>query len=315
MKSTDPQAKASLPPKRRLVRKRGPQANAAAPESPSEAPHVGQEAEPVRETREFVAQAATPPTAEPEPLPPTQPSAPASAAEPPAASEAPPVSSSPKPTSPTAAAPSPEPQTEDTAMKPPTKAEPKSATRNTGGWMGLSPQTTKPRQRAPEGKARNVNDFRANAARQAKEQKATGSILTWVGYSLGGGLLLVTVLAALGGYTLLRMIESQAVTVAELDGKYAAMVTDIRAGIEARNQAAAVEIAELRAINAKQRQALAVTNGQLESTQQELIDTQGELAELQKYVKTEAGRRYRGDINNNAKINRVLSRVRKLEND
>ncbi len=201
-------------------------------------------------------------------------------------------------------------------MKPPSPTEYQSRSRsNNGGWMGLSSQTTKPRSPKADDKARGVNDFRQNAARQAKEQKAMGNVLGWVAYTIAGGLLLVTVLAALGGYMLLQMIESQAVTVSQLDHKYESLVADVRAEMDLRNQELTVELAEARGVAQRQSESLAVLTGQLESTQQELINTQGELAEMQKLVKAEAGRRYRGDINNNAKINRAISRIRKLERD
>lgn len=200
-------------------------------------------------------------------------------------------------------------------MKPPTPTEYSSRNRTAGGWLGMSNQTTKPRPRKTEDKARGVNDFRQNAARQAKEQKVVGSVLGWIVYGFIGAMVLLTGLAALGGYTLLQMIESQSVTVAQLDNKYEALVAEVRAEVTAQDAARGVEIEELRALNQRQGEAMAVLTSQLESTQQVLIDTQGELAEMQQLFKAESGRRYRGDINNNAKINRLISRVRKLERD
>ena len=124
-------------------------------------------------------------------------------------------------------------------------------------------------------------------------------------------------MAALGGYTLLNMIESQATTVAELDQKYEQLVADVRAEGQAQlaTQRQAFEGArmETNAVNKRQQGALATIVAQLESNKTQLVETQGELADLQKDVKTEAGRRYRGDINAHAKINRVSGRVTALE--
>jgi len=327
MKKTSASQPTEAKPTRRVLRRREPTAPAAttpAAQQSSEPVAQAPKPEPAKpsakssDPKPAARAAEAPAKSRPEPVAPVQtegPMAPTAKTQAPAAektgkTDEPAVDLSPN------AAPT-ETKPEEPTMKPPTTTDYKPKKSTTGGWMGLSPQTTKPRSKTPEGKTRNVNDFRQNATRQAKEQKATGNILAWIGYGLGGFMLLVTVMAVLGGYTLLRMIESQAVTVAELDDKYSAKVAEIRASAEARTQAVAVELADARAEALREREALSkllqVMNGQLETTQQVLIDTQGELAELQKIVKTEAGRRYRGDINNNAKINRVISRVRKLE--
>ncbi len=64
-----------------------------------------------------------------------------------------------------------------------------------------------------------MSDFRRNAERQSKEQKATGNILSGIAYALLAVILIVASLSAFGGYVMWRQIQSQATTVAQLSDK------------------------------------------------------------------------------------------------
>ncbi len=64
-----------------------------------------------------------------------------------------------------------------------------------------------------------MSDFRRNAERQSKEQKATGNILSGIAYALLAVILMVASLSAFGGYVMWRQIQSQATTVAQLSDK------------------------------------------------------------------------------------------------
>ncbi len=65
-----------------------------------------------------------------------------------------------------------------------------------------------------------ISDFRKNAERQSKEQHAVGNVLTWIGYGLVAAVVLIAAMAALGGYTLKKMIDSQSVSIQQLDDRY-----------------------------------------------------------------------------------------------
>ncbi len=73
-----------------------------------------------------------------------------------------------------------------------------------------------------------ISDFKKNADRQAKEQRAVGGVIQWIGYALITGLLMVTFAAAFGGYTLWKMVQAQSVTVAQLDSRYSSEITALQ---------------------------------------------------------------------------------------
>jgi len=107
-----------------------------------------------------------------------------------------------------------------------------------------------------------VSDFRKNAERQAKEQHAVGNVLSWVGYTLVGGFVLFVALAAFGGYTLKQMIDSQSVSIAQLDAKYNDQLTKHQADLE-----------QLRADAAKLSDQLAATANLMAKQQEQLKRT------------------------------------------
>lgn len=69
-----------------------------------------------------------------------------------------------------------------------------------------------------------ISDFRKNAERQSKEQHAVGNVLTWIGYGLVAAVIFIAAMAALGGYTLKKMIDSQSVSIQQLDDRYSAQL-------------------------------------------------------------------------------------------
>lgn len=73
-----------------------------------------------------------------------------------------------------------------------------------------------------------MSDFRRNAERQSKEQKATGSILSGIAYSLLAVIIIVASLSAFGGYVMWRQIQSQATTVAQLSDQLNSEVATLR---------------------------------------------------------------------------------------
>ena len=74
-----------------------------------------------------------------------------------------------------------------------------------------------------------ISDFRKNTDRQRREQKSVTSLISGVAYALIGGILLVAILAGFGGYVLWKQIQSQAVTVAQVNAKIDEQVAALRA--------------------------------------------------------------------------------------
>lgn len=70
-----------------------------------------------------------------------------------------------------------------------------------------------------------ISDFRRNADRQRREQRTTTTILSSAASLLIGSIILVAVLAGFGGYVLWKQIQSQSVTVAQLDSRLSESVT------------------------------------------------------------------------------------------
>lgn len=72
------------------------------------------------------------------------------------------------------------------------------------------------------------SQFQQNVQRQTREQRAVGSILSGIGAALLGGIVLVALLAGIGGWVLYGQIRDQSVTVQQLDAKLTADVRDLR---------------------------------------------------------------------------------------
>jgi hypothetical protein len=72
-----------------------------------------------------------------------------------------------------------------------------------------------------------VSDFRANAERQAREQKSVGGILSILVYTLIGLFLIGGLLSAYGAYTITKQLNKQSVTMADFDARYSADYKDI----------------------------------------------------------------------------------------
>jgi outer membrane murein-binding lipoprotein Lpp len=172
-----------------------------------------------------------------------------------------------------------------------------------------------------------VDDFRRNAERQSKEQKAVGSLLAWISYSLVGAVLLVATLAGVGGWTLYRLIQKQSVTVAELDSQYKGEFAQVR------EQMAAEALALQSALNRSNDRLDATTNlaikqqdtikallGQAERQasslaqfQEKLAKSQEQLLITQEELKLEASRRWKGDRDSQSRDARLDSRLDALE--
>ena len=73
-----------------------------------------------------------------------------------------------------------------------------------------------------------IDDFRRNAERQKKEQKSFGNVLATVTYSILVAFILATFLAGYGGYVLFKKIETQRMSLAALDSRYAAEVMGLK---------------------------------------------------------------------------------------
>ncbi|MBV9463818.1 MAG: hypothetical protein JO317_06275 [Verrucomicrobiae bacterium] len=101
--------------------------------------------------------------------------------------------------------------------------------------------------------APSIQDFRRNADRQRREQRATVTLLSTAGYVVLGLVLLFAGLASFGGYVLYRQIQNQSVTVAQIDAKYADKVS----GLEQDLQQAKKTIGELTALNKQQQDRIA----------------------------------------------------------
>ncbi len=74
----------------------------------------------------------------------------------------------------------------------------------------------------------NLEDFRRNADRQSREQKSFGNVLATITYSILVAFILVTGLAAYGGYILFQRIKLQSESIAELDRRYEAEVVGLK---------------------------------------------------------------------------------------
>lgn len=140
-----------------------------------------------------------------------------------------------------------------------------------------------------------VSDFRKNAERQAKEQRAVGSVLQWVGFSLLGGLLLVASIAGFGGYTLYKMINAQSVTVAQLDASYKDQFAKQQASLDelrAESDKLTEQLAATANLMAKQQEQLKRTAAAADDSASQLKARTRELSELRDRVRRLEG--YRG---------------------
>ncbi len=76
-------------------------------------------------------------------------------------------------------------------------------------------------------------DYRTNVERQSREQKSVGSILSYVVYGFIAIFLLGVILAAYGANVIFERINSQSVTVSELDAHYASATKDLNSKVAA----------------------------------------------------------------------------------
>ncbi|MEJ0000397.1 MAG: hypothetical protein WDO13_15315 [Verrucomicrobiota bacterium] len=70
-------------------------------------------------------------------------------------------------------------------------------------------------------------DYRSNIERQAREQKAVGSILAWVVYGLIALFVIGAGLAGYGAYVITRQLRQQSATIDEVDARYALANKDL----------------------------------------------------------------------------------------
>jgi hypothetical protein len=92
----------------------------------------------------------------------------------------------------------------------------------------------------------NVNDFRRNAERQAREQKSATALLSGVAYSIIGGIVFVALLAGFGGYVLWKQIKNQSVTVAQIEAKFDGEVRVLQENLHRTQEELAVQQALLK---------------------------------------------------------------------
>jgi hypothetical protein len=134
-----------------------------------------------------------------------------------------------------------------------------------------------------------VSEFRKNVERQSREQKAVGDVLSWVGYSLLGGLIIVALMAGFGGYTLYRMIQDQSVTVAQFDAKYGAETASLHENVKDLEQ----ELTQSRSLAARQQDQITRLSSRLDEanatlkTQKQIIDR--DMADLKGRVRRMEG--------------------------
>jgi hypothetical protein len=149
-------------------------------------------------------------------------------------------------------------------------------------------ETTTPRNSTMAFNPPTVSDFRKNAERQAKEQQAVGSLLSWVGYTLLGGLVLVTALAALGGFTMFQMIQRQNATVAQLESHYNEVIAKQQADISRLREDSdklGDQLAAATSLMARQQDQLKRTAATVDDTNAQLKARAREIAELRDRVR------------------------------
>jgi len=197
---------------------------------------------------------------------------------------------------------------------PPSSADPMPANQ-------LAAPPPAPAARASAMRPPSVDDFRRNAERQSKEQKAVGSILAWVSYSLIGAVLLIAGLAGLGGWTLYRMIQKQSVTVAELDSHYQGEFAAVREQLSAEvlhlqgslaRTAERLEATSNLAI--KQQETIKALLAQVEKQAGGLARIQDQISANEEALKLESSRRWRGDRDSQTRDASLDGRLDALEN-
>lgn len=82
-----------------------------------------------------------------------------------------------------------------------------------------SSQPSNPEASAPKPMSNTFSQYQQNVQRQAKEQKAVGSVLSSAAIILAAFILIVGILAGFGGWVLWRAIQNQSTTVAQLQTK------------------------------------------------------------------------------------------------
>jgi hypothetical protein len=119
-----------------------------------------------------------------------------------------------------------------------------------------------------------ISEFRKNVERQTREQKAVGDVMSWVGYSLLGGLIIVALMAGFGGYTLYHMIQDQSVTVAQFEAKYESETAALRQNIKDLQQ----ELTQTRSLTSRQQEQITRLSSRADEaaaiikTQKQIID-------------------------------------------
>jgi hypothetical protein len=135
-----------------------------------------------------------------------------------------------------------------------------------------------------------VSDFRRNAERQAREQKAVGNVLSWVAYGLLGGILMVAALAGFGGYTLWKMIQEQSVTVAQFESAFTEEITTLNGIVQKQDE----QLTQMRALAAKQQDQITKVTARADETAAQLraykATTDREMADLRGRLRRMEGR-------------------------
>jgi uncharacterized protein HemX len=80
------------------------------------------------------------------------------------------------------------------------------------------------------------SQFQQNVQRQSREQRAVGSLLSGIAAILLGSIVLVALLAAIGGWVLYGQIRDQSVTVQQLNENFSRDIRDLRTSlVESKN--------------------------------------------------------------------------------
>jgi hypothetical protein len=139
---------------------------------------------------------------------------------------------------------SPAPTASPSPMKTIPTASATSASSATTSSSATRPATSASSTTTPSSAARTTNpasasrptspvDYRTNVERQSREQKSVGSILSYVVYGFIAIFLLGVILAAYGANVIFERINSQSVTVSELDAHYASATKDLNSKVAA----------------------------------------------------------------------------------
>lgn len=129
------------------------------------------------------------------------------------------------------------------------------------------------------------SSYTRNVERQSREQKSMNNLLSGVGLFLLVLVLIVGASAGFGGYVIWKQIQDQAVTVNQLDVKYAAAVSALNQNLTLSNEQIAAHqsaLSALREETASLKSQLAASSSLLRSTQRDLDNQKTRVQQLER---------------------------------